>query len=336
MTTYPQIKGLRVKYLSADPSGAEDGQVWYNSTTGNLRVDGILAPGSFSSGGNLSTGRYAIGSAGTFTAGLAIGGDLYPAGSRGSNSTEEYNGTAWTGGGNLSTSASWRAGAGTQTAASGTAGNAYGGSYISTSENYNGSSWTSAPSAPYIAEGSVSTGSRPASIWGGGGSPATSPEYPPKFFYGDGEGWTAITDSNNANRYAAVFTGTQTAALLTGGSSPQTANTESWDGSSWTNLSAYTNIVANAGGNRVGTSGAAVLAGGASPPTPAQSTRSSHWDGSSWSTDASMAQAHNSSASAGTQASYYVAGGPSPSAPNRAATEEYTGGTLVTKNLSTS
>ena len=27
------------------------------NTTGNLRVNGILAPGSFSSGGNLSTGR---------------------------------------------------------------------------------------------------------------------------------------------------------------------------------------------------------------------------------------------------------------------------------------
>ena len=335
MANYNTIRGLRVKYLSADPANPEDGQVWYNSSTGNLRVNGILAPGSFSSGGNLSTGRYAIGSAGTFTAGLAIGGDLFGSnpGSRGSNSTEEYNGTSWTGGGNLGTSGSWRAGAGTQTAASGTAGNNYS-SYMSTSENYDGSSWTSSTSAPYIAEGSVSTGSRAASIWGGGGSPATSPEYPPKFFYGDGEGWTAITNSNNANRYASVFTGTQTAALLTGGSSPQTDPTESWNGSSWTNLSAYTNVVANAGGNRVGTSTAAVVAGGASP-VPAQTTRSSHWDGSSWSTDASLAQGHNSSTSAGTQEAYYVAGGPG-AAPLRNATEEYTGGSVVTKNISTS
>ena len=41
------------------------------------------------------------------------------------------------------------------------------------------------------------------------------------------------TATNNDKRYASVFTGTQTAALLTGGSSPQTANVESWDGSSW-------------------------------------------------------------------------------------------------------
>ena len=334
MTTFKEIRGTLIKSLSSDPSPVANGEMWYNSTSQTLK--GQLLVGAWSSGGNLSTGRYAIGSAGTFTAGLAIGGDLFGSnpGSRGSNSTEEYNGTAWTGGGNLGTSGSWRAGAGTQTAASGTAGNNYS-SYISTSENYDGSSWTSATSAPYAAEGSVSTGSRAASIWGGGGSSggATSPEYPPKFFYGDGEGWTAITDSNNANRYAAVFTGTQTAALLTGGSSPQTANTETWNGSSWTNLSAYTNVVANAGGNRVGTTGAAVLAGGGSP-VPAQSTRSSHWDGTSWSTDASMAQAHNSSTSAGTQDAYYVAGGPG-AAPLRNATEEYTKAS-ATKTFTTS
>jgi hypothetical protein len=41
MAGYNEIKGLRVKYLSADPSNAENGQVWYNSTSGNLRVQGI-------------------------------------------------------------------------------------------------------------------------------------------------------------------------------------------------------------------------------------------------------------------------------------------------------
>ena len=49
MAGYNEIRGLRVKYLSADPSNAEDGQVWYNSTTGNLRVQGIGIE-AFSSG----------------------------------------------------------------------------------------------------------------------------------------------------------------------------------------------------------------------------------------------------------------------------------------------
>ena len=338
MANYNTIRGLRIKYLSADPSNPEDGQVWYNAGTGNLRVDGILAPGSFSSGGNLNTGRYGIGSAGTFTAGLAIGGDLFGSnpGSRGSNSAEEYNGTSWTGGGNLGTSGSWRAGAGTQTAASGTAGNNYS-SYISSSENYNGSSWTSSTSAPYAAEASDSTGSQTASIWGGGGSSggATSPEYPPKFFYGDGEGWTAITDSNNANRYGSTMTGTQTAALLMNGAPGPIAKTESWDGSSWSNLNDMNYPVGNGGGNRVGTSTSAVSAGG-NTGQPTTTFATSLWNGTSWSIDATMASPHVACATGGTQSQYYIAGSPGSPAPIRAATEEYTGSTVITKNISTS
>ena len=73
MAGYNEIRGLRVKYLSADPSNAEDGQVWYNSTSGTLRVQGI-GIASWSSGGNLATGRSLLGSAGTQTAGLGFGG----------------------------------------------------------------------------------------------------------------------------------------------------------------------------------------------------------------------------------------------------------------------
>ena len=61
MANYNTIRGLRVKYLSADPAGAEDGQVWYNSTTGNLRVEGILGTAAWSSGGEWETARRLIG-----------------------------------------------------------------------------------------------------------------------------------------------------------------------------------------------------------------------------------------------------------------------------------
>ena len=49
MAGYNTIRGLRVKYLSADPANPEAGQVWYNSTTGNLRVDGIALAASWAS-----------------------------------------------------------------------------------------------------------------------------------------------------------------------------------------------------------------------------------------------------------------------------------------------
>ena len=70
MAGYNTIRGLRVKYLSADPANPEDGQVWYNAGTGNLRVDGIAIAASWASGGNLNQGRSGMASAqaGTQTA----------------------------------------------------------------------------------------------------------------------------------------------------------------------------------------------------------------------------------------------------------------------------
>jgi hypothetical protein len=39
MTTYNELAGLRVNYLGSDPTlnTGNEGQVWYNSTTGTLR-----------------------------------------------------------------------------------------------------------------------------------------------------------------------------------------------------------------------------------------------------------------------------------------------------------
>ena len=56
----------------------------------------------------MGTARYALGSAGTQTAGLAFGGS--PA------ATEHYDGSVWTAGGNLATGRGFLGGAGTQTA----------------------------------------------------------------------------------------------------------------------------------------------------------------------------------------------------------------------------
>ena len=111
MAGYNEIRGLRVKYLSADPSNAENGQVWYNSTTNNLRVQGV-GVSAWSSGGNLITARRALGGAGTQTAGLGFSGYVTGA----VVTTEEYNGNGWATGGNMGTGRYFIGGAGTQTA----------------------------------------------------------------------------------------------------------------------------------------------------------------------------------------------------------------------------
>jgi hypothetical protein len=96
---------------------------------------------SWTSGGNLGTGRYQLAgnNVGTQTAGLCAGG--YSGSSK--NLTEEYNGSTWSTGGALPTANGNSARGGTQTAAYFT-----GGSYApkSASYHYDGTSWSTAPS----------------------------------------------------------------------------------------------------------------------------------------------------------------------------------------------
>jgi hypothetical protein len=98
MTTYNELAGFRVNYLSSDPTlnSGNEGQVWYNSTSGQLKS--LVQIKSWAAGGNLSTARRTLAGAGTQTAGLAFGGFT-----ANSNATEEYNGSSWTAGGNLGT-----------------------------------------------------------------------------------------------------------------------------------------------------------------------------------------------------------------------------------------
>ena len=177
MTTYKELFGKAVKYLSSDPANDAEGQVWYNSTSGTFKS--VVATAAWSSGSPLITARRNLAGAGTQTAGLGFGGGppitvateeyngsgWVTGGNMGtaryalagcgtqtaglafagfdtanSNATEEYNGTAWTGGGTLNTARYGTGGAGTQTA-----GLAFGGfttTVVGSTEEYNGSSWT--------------------------------------------------------------------------------------------------------------------------------------------------------------------------------------------------
>jgi len=38
MATYKEIKGFTVKSLATDPANPLEGQMWYNSTSGTLKV----------------------------------------------------------------------------------------------------------------------------------------------------------------------------------------------------------------------------------------------------------------------------------------------------------
>ena len=83
----------------------------------------------------MSTARYSLGGCGSQAAGLSFGGisgvTLYA-------TTEEYDGAAWSTGGNLATARKELAGCGTLTS-----GLAFGGSNGGATEEYDGTTWTS-------------------------------------------------------------------------------------------------------------------------------------------------------------------------------------------------
>ena len=114
MSTYQELKGLKVKYLSSDTSGdrATEGEVFYNSTSGT--VASHIASAAWSSTSILGTARRnGAAAAASNSAGLVFAGSLPAA----TSLTEEYNGTGWSESGDLNTARFSGAGMGTQTAA---------------------------------------------------------------------------------------------------------------------------------------------------------------------------------------------------------------------------
>ena len=59
MTTYKGIKGFSVKFVSANPPVAQEGEVFYNSTSG--KVASHISVAAVSSGTPMTTGRNAMG-----------------------------------------------------------------------------------------------------------------------------------------------------------------------------------------------------------------------------------------------------------------------------------
>jgi hypothetical protein len=321
MTTYNEIAGRRVNFLSSDPTYVDtnsDGQVWYNSTTATLKA--WLPTGAWRSGGNLNTARGYGGGAGTQTAALSFGGYT----TANSAITETYNSIAWTSVANLNLARPQMTGFGATNTAAIAAGGGGGGPVTGNTESWNGSSWTTVNPMNTARNDLAGIGIQTAGlvvggvISGGAGSGATETW--------NGTSWTSNPTGLNTPRYALGGSGfgTQTAGILAGGNlpypGPVTAATESWNGSSWTSVNSL-NTARNYT-NTSGTQTAGLCFGGSTPTT---SSATELWNGSSWTTSpASLATArfYGSPASSGTQSSALMAGGDNGTA-RVAATEEW-------------
>ena len=322
MATYKGINGFAVQSVASDPT-FDEGQVWYNNTSYSFKLSAISTSGSWATSGNLNTARGIIASAGTDTAGLATGGNA------GTTNCEKFNGSVWTNTTAFPTPTTYMAGCGTQTAAL-TAGGGSG--YVTDVKKFNGTTWSANPNGiPYGAEASSLLGIQTAAIWfGGGGAPG--PGYPAECASFNGTSFSSTPSLNNDKRYGSMATGTQTAGLAAVGGSPQTANTEKWNGSTWTNSGNLPFVNYNVSGNGVGTQGAAMLWLGSKP---GPNTTTQYFNGSTWS-DQSASLTYSATAvaaSGGTQSACFSAGG----GPAIATTNNWSGaGSQLTKTITTS
>ena len=127
-----------------------------------------------------------------------------------------------------------------------------------------------------------------------------------------------------AGREQAGQAGTQTAAILAGGQSTPSYNTDTsftYDGSSWTSTPSLG--TERRGANMFGIQTAAVLAGSNSGQPRTYLTTTEEWDGSSWSSGGDLNTARSGNYSGGTLTQGVIAGASGPSYSN--ATEEYNG-----------
>ena len=114
MSTYKEIRGLKVRDYTTNPDNPIEGQLWYNETDNVAKYQiPNLSVGSWSTGNTLNNGRTELQGAGIQTSALMFGGNP-PASTA---ETEQWNGTSWTEVADLNSGRSTLGGAGTSTSA---------------------------------------------------------------------------------------------------------------------------------------------------------------------------------------------------------------------------
>ena len=317
MTDFRTIRGLYIKHVSSDPSNLVEGDIWYNTSTLTLKIAPEIV--AWSSGTAMPVAQRGAG-AGIQTAAFVTGGPT-PASAR-VVTTNEYDGSSWTAGGDINTARNYHSAAVQSTL---TAGLIFGGKapgFTGVTEEYDGSSWTESGDLNTARDGwAGGIGTQTAALCAGGAKPANtaeSEEY-------DGTSWAEGNDLNVA-RSSLAAGGSQTAGLLYGGEiagSPNTsAATEEYNGTSWT-------AGENMGAARYrhggcGSQTAAIAFGGRTYPA-GDSAVAQVYDGTDWATTSSLSTARSQIMGFGVQTSAVAAGGyVAPTDTSTTGIEEYT------------
>ena len=365
-TSWSEVSDMAVgRYSSAGANGGTTsaslafggylgGTGYISSTEEWNRSANIITPSAWATGGNMPVAKRvgACSKGGDINSSLTFGGDTLPmgAGQPQVNTTEEYNGTSWTGGGNVGNNISGSAGAGTQTAMIGATGYSFptpwgtaGASYIANAFEYDGSSWTNVTAYPTTGVGMMSLGTQTASLFGGGaqgGSPGPEANQKSKDYKEyNGSSWTTGGASNTFHSRSGGAGGTQTAGIIYGGydgpggnPSGRSDKVEEYNGTAWT--SAITAPKESAIGSGFGTQTAFLYSGGQESPIPNSpgttgfSFTTLVYDGTTMRTDANTATRRVYSGADGAigTAAGFVAGGATSYSARTTATEEYSQG----------
>ena len=277
-TTSQTLKGYQIAAINAWAAGGNlnTGRVSLGGTgtqTAALAFAGGTVPTystatesydgtSWTSLSPVNTGRGLVGSAGTQGASFMFGGQL-PSTNQ-SQATENWNGTSWTNGTNYPVFG-YHKGTGTQTAAitlvgqtspDGSPGSAQ--TFGVAVNTYNGTSYSPSPSYNTGRRFGGIIGTQTSALYFGGNPPVTGITES-----WNGSSWTEVNDLNQP-RSSLAGAGTQTAGLAFGGNNDgptNYANTEIWNGTTWTNSP---NVLATArsGLGGAGTQTAGIAFGG--------------------------------------------------------------------------
>ena len=332
MATYQDIKGLKVKFLSADPSNLSEGDVWYNSTSNTLKTAQPLAA-AWAAGGLLNTGRnHSSGFGATYDTAMVVqGGDA----SR-SQGSESYDGSSWTATNSALTAATTGAGTGTAAAGIIIEGSTAPTTFVSGVEEWNGTSWTDATATGASHYSGILFGQSQTSAVAAGGQ-ASWPNGPSSTTeIWNGTSWTTAPGAYKPSAMAyeqGIMCGTETAGLAGNYYPAGELVTDEFDGATWTASGSTSTKHNNA--SSFGSQTDAIVGGGANGP-PGTTTDAEGYDGTAWSTRPSLANTSkggNRGSTSNTTSGGLAAGvNPSP----KAATEEYVGIHTGAKTLTTS
>ena len=336
MTTYKGIKGFSVKFVSANPPVAQEGEVFYNSTAEKLRVFAPQAgTSSWASGPALATGVSNARSTGSAAGGFIFGG-FTSAQPNGSNQSQTWNGSSWansptmpyqagglfgnndTGGASSSLAAGGRNGPGSNEG-------------LTTTASWNGSSWSSEATMPDGRRYGFSAGTGENVIASGGLTSSPTTGFPGASNTYNGTSWSSAP-ALNTNRSNGGSGGTFPSGIAFAGCAPPYCAgsnvTETWNGSSWsTSPGTFPSTSANI----------TTFAGGGMPTgVYVGPTSAFNWSGSAWSSGTAKSGTDTDGGVGGTPTSMFYAGGNTPSTSYLTAVELFTttSPSIVAKDIS--